>query len=73
MPDTHQALGIRYAVRTDVGRHRDSNEDAAYAGPRLLAVDAKLGPPRSLGTPEKQRASGNGAQAGTRPTRGKVP
>jgi protein phosphatase len=43
MPDTHQALGIRYAVRTDVGRHRDSNEDAAYAGPRLLAVADGLG------------------------------
>jgi PPM family protein phosphatase len=43
MPDTHQALAIRYAVRTDVGRHRESNEDAAYAGPRLLAVADGLG------------------------------
>jgi len=32
------ALGLRYAARTDAGRGRDSNEDVAYAGARMLAV-----------------------------------
>jgi PPM family protein phosphatase len=31
-------LGIRYAVRSDVGLVRSANEDSAYAGPRLIAV-----------------------------------
>jgi serine/threonine protein phosphatase PrpC len=29
---------FKYAVRCDIGRGRDTNEDAAYAGERLLAV-----------------------------------
>ncbi|HLT10912.1 MAG TPA: MerR family transcriptional regulator [Micromonosporaceae bacterium] len=29
---------IRYAIRTDTGKVRTSNEDMAYAGPRVLAV-----------------------------------
>jgi serine/threonine protein phosphatase PrpC/DNA-binding transcriptional MerR regulator len=33
-----RALRIRYAVRCDIGLVRASNQDAAYAGPRLLAV-----------------------------------
>ncbi|MDP9796364.1 protein phosphatase [Catenuloplanes nepalensis] len=38
-------LGIRYAARTDTGQGRDSNEDVAYAGSRLLAVaDGMRGP-----------------------------
>jgi serine/threonine protein phosphatase PrpC len=36
--DTGAALGIRYAARTDTGKVRTTNEDAAYAGSRLLAV-----------------------------------
>jgi PPM family protein phosphatase len=36
-------LTIRYAVKTDVGLRRAGNEDAAYAGPRLLAVADGLG------------------------------
>ncbi|SFF61294.1 protein phosphatase [Actinoplanes philippinensis] len=32
------ALGIRYAARSEAGPVRDSNEDTAYAGPRLMAV-----------------------------------
>jgi protein phosphatase len=36
-------LTIRYAVKTDVGLRRTGNEDAAYAGPRLLAVADGLG------------------------------
>jgi PPM family protein phosphatase len=36
--EEHPALAIRYAVRSDTGRVRAGNEDAAYAGPRLLAV-----------------------------------
>ena len=31
-------LGIRYAALTDTGAVRESNQDAAYAGARLLAV-----------------------------------
>ncbi|MEV0402132.1 MerR family transcriptional regulator [Actinoallomurus sp. NPDC050550] len=31
-------LGIRYAARSEQGPVRTSNEDTAYAGPRLLAV-----------------------------------
>src|ERR1700735_137181 len=43
MPDTHGTLAIRYAVRSDIGLHREDNEDAAYAGARLLAVADGLG------------------------------
>lgn len=32
------ALGIRYAALTETGAVRESNQDAAYAGARLLAV-----------------------------------
>jgi PPM family protein phosphatase len=31
-------LGIRYAVRSDIGKVREDNADSAYAGGRLLAV-----------------------------------
>ena len=31
-------LALRYAARSDVGLIRTNNEDAVYAGPRLLAV-----------------------------------
>jgi protein phosphatase len=31
-------LGIRYAMRSDIGKVRENNEDSAYAGARLLAV-----------------------------------
>ena len=34
---------LRYAVRTDVGLRRQQNEDAVYAGPRLLAVADGMG------------------------------
>jgi PPM family protein phosphatase len=45
MSDARAELGIRYAARTDTGRGRDTNEDAAYAGSRLLAVaDGMRGP-----------------------------
>ncbi|MDT0344538.1 MerR family transcriptional regulator [Streptomyces litchfieldiae] len=38
-------LGIRYAARSELGLVRTSNEDSAYAGPRLLAVaDGIRGP-----------------------------
>ena len=36
-------VGIRAAVRTDVGHVRSDNEDAAYAGSRLLAVADGMG------------------------------
>jgi serine/threonine protein phosphatase PrpC/DNA-binding transcriptional MerR regulator len=43
MSDAPPALTISYAVQSDVGLIRASNEDAAYAGPRLLAVADGLG------------------------------
>jgi PPM family protein phosphatase len=52
MSDGHRAVGIRYAVRSDVGLQRDGNEDSAYAGSRLLAVADGLG-----GHPGGERAS----------------
>jgi PPM family protein phosphatase len=45
MSDTQPILSIRYATRCDAGAGRDSNEDAAYASDRLLAVaDGMRGP-----------------------------
>ncbi|MGE5830494.1 MAG: MerR family transcriptional regulator [Micromonosporaceae bacterium] len=38
MSDTNPDLSLRYAARCDPGHGRDSNEDAAYASERLLAV-----------------------------------
>ncbi|MZD04423.1 MerR family transcriptional regulator [Streptomyces sp. SID5785] len=38
MTSSSAPLGIRYAARTDTGRVRAGNQDAAYAGARLLAV-----------------------------------
>jgi serine/threonine protein phosphatase PrpC len=43
VPNAQGVLTIRYAVKTDVGLRREGNEDAAYAGPRLLAVADGLG------------------------------
>jgi len=40
---TSPALAVRYAVRSDAGLQRDGNEDAAYAGARLLAVADGMG------------------------------
>ncbi|HEY0539338.1 MAG TPA: MerR family transcriptional regulator [Actinoallomurus sp.] len=36
--DEHMTLGIRYAMRSDIGKVREDNADSAYAGARLLAV-----------------------------------
>lgn len=36
-------LSLRYAVRTDPGLVRSSNQDSVYAGPRLLAVADGMG------------------------------
>jgi serine/threonine protein phosphatase PrpC len=45
MSTTNPTLAIRYAAGCDVGTGRDSNEDAAYANDRLLAVaDGMRGP-----------------------------
>jgi protein phosphatase len=38
MPDAQTPLTIRYAVRTDRGLVRETNQDRAYAGRRVLAV-----------------------------------
>ncbi|MCG7210362.1 MerR family transcriptional regulator [Streptomyces arenae] len=38
MSSTAEPLGIRYAALSDKGLVRESNQDTAYAGPRLLAV-----------------------------------
>ena len=37
------ALAIHYAARTDIGRVRETNQDSAYAGSRLLAVADGMG------------------------------
>ena len=42
MPGTQ--LAVRYAAASDIGRERDRNQDAAYVGPRLLAVADGMGP-----------------------------
>jgi serine/threonine protein phosphatase PrpC len=45
MPDLNPALAVRSAAACDTGAARESNEDAAYAGDRLLAVaDGMRGP-----------------------------
>ena len=45
MPETNPALTLRFAARCDIGAARRSNEDAAYASERLLAVaDGGQGP-----------------------------
>jgi PPM family protein phosphatase len=36
--DGQGTLTVRYGMRSDIGLHREDNEDAAYAGARLLAV-----------------------------------
>ncbi|MEV5822446.1 MerR family transcriptional regulator [Micromonospora haikouensis] len=41
----HHTLAVRHATRCEIGAARDSNEDAAYADERLLAVaDGMRGP-----------------------------
>jgi serine/threonine protein phosphatase PrpC len=39
----NEELTIRYAVRSDIGLERADNEDAAYAGSRLLAIADGMG------------------------------
>jgi PPM family protein phosphatase len=39
----HETLAIRYAARSDIGLVRETNQDSAYAGSRLLAVADGLG------------------------------
>ena len=36
-------IALRYAARSDVGLIREGNEDAGYAGPRLLAIADGMG------------------------------
>jgi protein phosphatase len=43
MPESPPTLTIRYAVQSDIGLRRADNEDAAYAGARLLAVADGMG------------------------------
>jgi protein phosphatase len=43
MTGAHEVLAIRYAARTDIGRVRETNQDSAYAGSRLLAVADGMG------------------------------
>jgi serine/threonine protein phosphatase PrpC len=43
MHDAQGKLAVRYAVQSDIGLHREDNEDSVYAGPRLLAVADGLG------------------------------
>jgi PPM family protein phosphatase len=43
MPGAHETLAIRYAARSDAGLVRETNQDSAYAGSRLLAVADGMG------------------------------
>ena len=43
MPDAQGKLAVRYAAQSDIGLHRQDNEDAVYGGPRLLAVADGMG------------------------------
>jgi PPM family protein phosphatase len=43
MPEDGRSLTVRYAVRSDIGLVREDNEDAVYAGSRLLAVADGMG------------------------------
>jgi PPM family protein phosphatase len=43
MPAAHETLAIRYAARSDIGLVRETNQDSAYAGTRLLAVADGMG------------------------------
>jgi PPM family protein phosphatase len=43
MQEAHGTLAIRYGVRSDIGLHREDNEDSAYAGARLLAIADGMG------------------------------
>jgi PPM family protein phosphatase len=43
MSDDHGTLAVRCAVQSDIGLQRTDNEDAAYAGARLLAVADGMG------------------------------
>ena len=43
MSDGRGTLTVHYGVRSDIGLHREDNEDAAYAGARLLAVADGMG------------------------------
>ncbi|MEV5986029.1 MerR family transcriptional regulator [Streptomyces sp. NPDC052051] len=53
MTATAQPLGIRYAALSDTGLVRESNQDTAYAGSRLLAVADGFG---SAGAPASAAA-----------------
>jgi PPM family protein phosphatase len=71
-------LAIRYAAASDVGLVRKQNQDAGYAGPRLVAVADGFGPAGDLasaaaiealrtlesGSPERPRAVGEVAGSG---------
>jgi PPM family protein phosphatase len=43
MTGAQGALAIHYAARSDIGRCRETNQDSAYAGGRLLAVADGMG------------------------------
>ena len=43
MSDGEGTLTVRYGMRSDIGLHREDNEDAAYTGARLLAVADGMG------------------------------
>ncbi|MEV1020506.1 MerR family transcriptional regulator [Streptomyces sp. NPDC050264] len=55
MPSTVEPLGLRYAALSDRGLVRESNQDAVYAGPHLLAVADGFGP---AGAPASTAAVG---------------
>jgi serine/threonine protein phosphatase PrpC len=43
MSNGQGTLTVRYGVRSDIGLHREDNEDAAYAGAQRTAQPASAG------------------------------
>lgn len=67
-PNT-KPLGIRYAALSDKGLVRESNQDTAYAGSRLLAVADGFGPqgaPMRRGRRRRAQVPRNGQHPGRR-------
>ena len=43
MDEAQRRIVVRHAMKSDVGLHREGNEDSAYAGPWLLAIADGMG------------------------------
>jgi PPM family protein phosphatase len=73
MIDEPSTLAIRCAVRSDRGLVRTSNQDWAYAGPRLLAVADGFGSPGGLGAAKDEELASEVAIEALKPIDAEVP